>query len=115
LQKNQELWISGKLCSTGTVEGELPGKPVKMVMLPGEYVSDGIVLYTGNPQYANNVIESPGAHNGWAKTSYNWNPKFASNVTVKEEPNEQNQFNRVVLVNKNPLVSVIFIDWTLAN
>jgi len=36
-------------------------------------------------------------------------------VTVKEEPNEQNQFNRVVLLNKNPKVSIIFIDWTLAN
>ena len=115
LQKNEEFWISGKACSTGTVIGELPGKPVKFSVSPGNLSNDGIVLYTANPDYANNVIESPGARNGWNKTTYTWNPKYANDVTVKEAPAAQNQWNRVVLHSKNPKISVIVIDWSLVN
>jgi hypothetical protein len=115
LQKNEEFWISGKTCSTGTLIGQLPGKPVKFSVSPGNLSNDGIVLYTANPQYANNVIESPGAQNGWNKTTYTWNPKYANDVTVKEAPAAQNQWNRVVLHSKNPKISVVVIDWALVN
>jgi hypothetical protein len=114
LQKNEELWINGKACSTGTIVGELPGKPVKFSVSPGNLSSDGIVLFTANPEYANNVTESPGAQNGWNKTTYTWNPKYANDVTVKEAPAAQN-WNRVVLHSKNPKISVVVIDWVLVN
>lgn len=113
--KNAEFWISGKACSLGTIIGELPGKPVKFSVSPGNLSNDGIVLYTANPEYANNVTESPGARNGWNKTTYTWNPKFANDVTVKEAPAAQNQWNRVVLLSKNPRISVVVIDWSLVN
>jgi len=115
LQKNEEVAISGKSCSTGSLIGELPGKPVKFTVSPGNFSSDGMVLYTANPQYANSVIESPGAQNGWNKTTYTWNPKYANDVIVKEAPSEQNQWSRVMLQSKNPRVSVVVIDWTLVN
>ncbi len=115
LQKNQVVTINGKACSTGSLSGELPGKPVKFSILPGEMSSDGIVFFTANPQYANSVIESPGAQNGWNKTTYTWNPKNANEVTVKEAPAEQNQWNRVVLQSRNPRINVVIIDWTLVN
>jgi phosphatidylserine decarboxylase len=115
LQKNEELEINGKSCSTGTLIGELPGKPVKFSVSPGNLSNDGIVLYTANPDYANNVIESPGARNGWNKTTYTWNPKYANDVTVQETPAAQNQWNRVALHSKNPKISVIVIDWSLVN
>ena len=115
LQKNEEFWISGKTCSTGTLIGQLPGKPVKFSVSPGNLSNDGIVLYTANPQYANNVIESPGAQNGWNKTTYTWNPKYANDVTVKEAPAAQNQWSRVMLHSKNPKISVVVIDWALVN
>jgi hypothetical protein len=115
VQKNQEFWISGKSCSMGALIGELPGKPVKFSILPGEFLSGGIVLFTGNPQYANSVIESPGAQNGWSKTTYTWNPKYANDVVVKESPATQNQWNRIVLQSRNPRISVVVIDWTLVN
>jgi len=115
LQKNQEVVITGKSCSSGTLIGELPGKPLKFTVSPGDLSSDGIVLYTANPQYANNVIESPGAQNGWNKTVYTWSPKYANDVAVKESPSPQNQWNRLVLQSKNPKVAVIVIDWTLVN
>jgi proteasome lid subunit RPN8/RPN11 len=115
LQKNEELEIRGKSCSTGTLIGELPGKPVKFSLSPGDLSKDGIMLYTANPQYANSVIESPGAQNGWNKTIYTWNPKYANDVTVKEAPAAQNQWSRVVLHSKNPKISVVVIDWSLVN
>ena len=115
LQKNEELQINGKSCSTGTLIGELPGKPVKFSVSPGSLSNEGIVLYAANPAYANNVIESPGARNGWNKTTYTWNPKYANDVTVQEAPAPQNQWNRVALRIKNPKISVIVIDWYLVN
>jgi hypothetical protein len=114
LQKNQALIIKGKNCSTGTLIGELPARPIKFSLSPGDLSSDGIVLYTSNSQYANNVVEPPGAGNGWNKTIYTWNPKFASDVTVQEAPSSQNGWSGV-LRSRNPKISVIVIDWAIVN
>jgi hypothetical protein len=114
LQKNQALIIKGKNCSTGTLIGELPAHPIKFSLSPGDLSSDGIVLYTSNSQYANNVVEPPGAGNGWNKTIYTWNPKFASDVTVQEAPSSQNGWSGV-LRSRNPKISVIVIDWAMVN
>ena len=114
LQKNQTLIIKGKNCSTGTLIGELPSHPVKFSLSPGDLSSDGIVLYTSNSQYANNVVEPPGADNGWNKTIYTWNPKFANDVTAQETPSAQNGWSGV-LRSRNPKISVIVIDWAVVN
>jgi hypothetical protein len=71
------------------------------------------VLYTANPQYANSIIESPSAQNGWNKTIYTWNPKYANDVAVEEAPAPQNRWNRLVLRSKNSKISVVVIDWSL--
>lgn len=115
LQKNQPVAINGKNCSTGTLIGELPARPFKFSVSPGDLSADGIVLYTSNLQYANSVVEPPGAHNGWNKTVYTWNPKYANDVSVDEAPAAQNGWNRLVLRSKNPRISVIVIDWTAVN
>ena len=114
LQKNQTLIIKGKNSSTGTLIGELPSHPVKFSLSPGDLSSDGIVLYTSNSQYANNVVEPPGADNGWNKTIYTWNPKFANDVTAQETPSAQNGWSGV-LRSRNPKISVIVIDWAVVN
>ena len=113
LQKNQTLHVKGKNCSTGTLVGELPSRPFKFSVSPGDLSSDGIVLYTSNSQYAN-VVERPGAENGWNKTVFTWNPKFASDVIVEEAPSAQNGWSSV-LRSRNPKISVIVIDWALVN
>ena len=115
LQKNQPVTITGKNCSTGTVIGELPARPFKFSVSPGDLSSDGIVLYTSNLQYANNVVEPPGAENGWNRTVYTWNPKYANDVSVIESPAQPNQWSRIVLRSKNPKISVIVIDWIQVN
>jgi proteasome lid subunit RPN8/RPN11 len=115
LQKNQTLKINGKTCSTGTLIGELPLRPVKFSISPGDLSSDGIVLYTSNLQYANSVVEPPGAQNGWNRTIYTWNPRFANDIVVQEPPAPDNGWSRIVLRGKNPKMSVIVIDWALVN
>ena len=115
LQKNQPVTISGRNASSGTLIGELPGRPFKFAISPGDLSSDGIVLYTANMQYANSVVEPPGAQNGWNKTVYTWNPKFANDVSIDETPGSQNGWSRMVLHSKNPKISVIVIDWTAVN
>ena len=115
LQKNQPLAITGKTSSTGTLIGELPARPFKFSISPGDLSSDGIVLYTSNLQYANSVVEPPDAQNGWNKTVYTWNPKFANDISLDEGPAAQNGWSRMVLHSKNPKISVIVIDWTAVN
>ena len=115
LQKNQPVTINGRNSSTGTLIGELPARPFKFSISPGDLSSDGIVLYSANMQYANSVVEPPGAHNGWNKTVYTWNPKFANDVSVDEGPSAQNGWSRMVLRSRNPRISVIVIDWTAVN
>jgi hypothetical protein len=115
LHKYQDVVINGKYCSSGTIIGELPGKPMTFILSPGDLSSDGIVLFTTNPQYANSVIEPSNAQNGWSKTVYTWNPKYANEVTVLEAPAPQNQWNRLVIRCKNPKISVVVIDWALVN
>ncbi len=114
LQKNQTLIIKGRNSSTGTLIGELPSQPVKFSLSPGDLSSEGIVLYTSNSQYANNVVEPPGSENGWNRTIYTWNPKFASDVSVQETPSAQNGWSGV-LRSRNPKISVIVIDWAVVN
>jgi hypothetical protein len=115
LQKNQPVTINGRNSSTGTLIGELPARPFKFSISPGDLSSDGIVLYSANMQYANSVVEPPGAQNGWNKTVYTWNPKFANDISIDEGPAAQNGWNRLVLRSKNPKISVIVIDWTAVN
>jgi hypothetical protein len=115
LQKNQTLTINGRNCSTGTLIGELPLRPVKFSVSPGDLSSDGIVLYTSNLQYANSVVEPASAQNGWNKTVYTWNPRFANDIAIQESPASQNDWSRIVLRSKNPKLSVIVIDWALTN
>ncbi len=115
LQKNQPVAISGKNCSLGTIIGELPARAFRFSVSPGDLSADGIVLYTSNLQYANSVVEPPGVENGWNKTVYTWNPKYASDVSVEEAPAAQNGWSRITLRSKNPKISVLVIDWTAVN
>ncbi len=115
LQKNQSVTINGKNCSVGTIIGELPARAFRFSVSPGDLSSDGIVLYTSNLQYANSVVEPPGAENGWNKTVYTWNPKYANDMSVEEAPAAQNGWSRITLRSRNPKISVIVIDWTAVN
>jgi hypothetical protein len=113
LQQTGAITIEGRNATGGTVEGELPGRPVRVSVSPGDLSSDGLVLYTSNPQYRNNVVEPPGPQNGWNKTVYEPNAKRANDVTVAEPPGPQNGWKRLVLRSRNTKISVIVVDWSV--
>ena len=113
--KNGTITIDGKNSSVGSFSGELPAKPVRLSVSPGDLSSDGIVLYSSNLQYANSVLEPASQQNGWNKTVYTYNPRLAADIIVVETPDGKNGWNRLVLRNKNPKISVIVIDWAMVN
>jgi len=113
LQKSGTVIIDGASVSTGSLSGELPGKPVRFSVWPGDLTNDGIVLYTANLQGASRALESAGPQNGWNKTVYMFNPHRASDITVVELPASNNAWKRLVLRSKNPRISVIVVEWAL--
>jgi len=113
--KNGTITIDGKNSSVGTFSGELPAKPVRLSVSPGDLSSEGMVLYSSNMQYANSVLEPASQQNGWNKTVYTYNPRLATDIIVLETPDAKNGWNRLVLRNKNPKISVIVIDWAMVN
>jgi proteasome lid subunit RPN8/RPN11 len=113
LQRNAWVVIEGRNVSTGSLTGELPARPVHINVYPADLMNDGLVLYSANIKYAKKDTEPPGQHNGWNRTAYTWNPQHAQDVAVTEAPSSANNWSRVALRANNP-VSVIVIDWSLA-
>ena len=104
--------IQGRTTSSGSLNGELPGRPVHVTVYPADLSSDGLVLYSSNLKYAKTATEPPGQQNGWNKTLYTWDPHHSKALSVNEAPNPRNDWNRIVLQSRNSASSVIVIDWT---
>ena len=113
LPKNGTVTITGKKASAGALTGELPAKSVRIAVYPGDLAADGIVIFTPHTQYAKPLAESPGAQNGWNKTTYTFNQQRSGDVIVDEAPAAQNGWNRIVLRSKTGRFSVVVVDWTL--
>ena len=111
LPKNATLVIDGTHASTGSVSGELPGKPVRFSVWPGDLTNEGIVLYTASRQ-GSGAVESPGPQNGWNKTVYMPSKHHAADIAVEGIPAPNNSWKRLVLRSKSP-TSVILVEWTL--
>lgn len=112
LPKNGKLMIEGRTTSSGSLNGELPRRPVRITVYPADLSSDGLVLYSSNLKYAKTATEPPGQQNGWNKTLYTWDPHHSKALSVNEAPNPRNDWNRIVLQSRNSASSVIVIDWT---
>jgi hypothetical protein len=111
LPKNGTLVIDGARPSTGSVTGELPGRPVRFSVWRGDLRDDGIVLYTSSKQ-ATSALESPGPQNGWNKTVYMPDKHHSADIAVMGLPAANNSWKRLVLRSKSP-TSVILVEWTL--
>ena len=111
LPKNGKLMIQGRTTSSGSLNGELPGRPVHVTVYPADLSSDGLVLYSSNLKYAKTAVEPPGQQNGWNRTLYTWDPHHSQALSVNEAPGPRNDWNRIVLQSRNSAFSVIVIDW----
>ena len=111
LSKNQYLVFDRGEASIGSSSGGLPGRPVDVRVSPGDLTKDGMLVYTVSKPASSSTQESPGAHNGWNKTRYEWAPDRAADIEVVEAPGPENAWRRLVLRAKNPKHSIILIDW----
>lgn len=113
LRKNQSLQINGKEASLGILSASLPGYPVRVNVLPGEFTPQGLVIFTSNPRYQNvqNPVEPPGPTNGWNQTRYRYDPARAHSLIVTVPPSASNGWQGVALQNGDKNISMFVIDW----
>jgi hypothetical protein len=105
------LSIDGRQASGGVASGEFPGVAVRISVHPADLSAHGLAVFTaGLPRKP----EPPGPQNGWNATSYNQDPRRAGELLVIESPGAQNGWKKVVLRNDGRNISVVIIDWRVA-
>lgn len=116
LAKGAELSIQGKKASRGSVlSGELPAGALRVGAYPAELGAKSLRVYTANPAFATKPrTEPPSAANGWNMTEYVYDPKSLNQVIVERTPGSGSQ-SALTLRAGNKKVSVIVIEWQLAN
>jgi hypothetical protein len=110
MRRHDVVELDGKFASIGSLNGALPGVPVSLIILPAEFSSGGLVVYTTDAK-KHNRVEPPSAGNGWNKTTYIWDPERVKQLAVMEAPNANNRFSRLALRNDARRCSMILIDW----
>ena len=113
LRKNATLVIEGRNATSGTLTGELPGKPVQFRVYPGDLGDNGILVFTASAQDARKGWDSPGPQNGWNRIMYEFAPRTAADLEIQEAPGPGNGWKRLVLRCTNPRLSVILVKWSL--
>jgi hypothetical protein len=111
LRKNEDIVFEGGRASTGSANGALPGRPIRLTISPGSLTKNGLVIYTARLPRAGDSQEPPGPQNGWNKTVYEWEPSRTADIEVVEAPNASNAWKRLVLRAKNPKNSIIMVEW----
>ncbi len=115
LAANTTLTIEGRKASAGNVNAQLPGAPVRIGAYPAEMSSGGFTVFSTAPKYARgNVVEAPGAANGWNRTAFRPDARRAADIVVVEAPSAANNWSRVVLRSGPRAVNAIMLEWELA-
>jgi len=112
LPKNAVLTIEGRRASSGSVNAQLPGVPVRVGAFPAELSGGGFTVFSQNPKHAN-VAEPPGPQNGWNRTVYRSDARRAAEVTVVAAPEAGSGWTRV-LVRAERQLSALIIEWEIA-
>lgn len=109
LRKNAVLHITDRSASAGSLNGTLPGQPVKITVRPAELLDGAIAIYTSDSS-GNSKAEAPSRRNGWNVTLYKFDPKRAHDLAVIEKPAQNNNW-KLGIKSVNRPVSMIVIDW----
>jgi proteasome lid subunit RPN8/RPN11 len=111
LARGASVWIDGRQVSAGTATGELPGVPVRISVHPADLSGRGLTIFTASGRA---VREPAGPQNGWNPTAYTVDPRRAGELLVLESPSPQNGWKKLSFRNDTRGVSVIVIDWKVA-
>jgi hypothetical protein len=112
LSKKGVVEIDGSHPSLGSLAGALPGLPVALRVLPGEFSRGGLIVYTTDRGRAGKS-ERPSKSNGWNATEFRLDDTRARQVVILETPNRSNDFKRLVLRNDGRDLPVVLIDWSI--
>ena len=109
LPKGSVLHVTDLGPSTGSLNGSLPARPVKVSIHSAELLDGVIAVYIPDAN-SMRTAEAPGRRNGWNVTMYKFDPKHTHDLSLVESPAVDNNF-RLGIKSNNRQVSMIVIDW----
>jgi hypothetical protein len=112
LSRKGVVEIDGSHASIGALAGALPGLPVALRVLPGEFSRGGLIVYTTDRGRAGKS-EGASKSNGWNATEFRLDDTRARQVVILEAPNRSNDFKRLVLRNDGRDCPVVLVDWSI--
>ena len=107
--------IDGRRASAGSVNGSLPGVPVRVAVYPGEFSTTGLSVFSALPRHqAGSVTETRSAQNGWLNTRYVYDPGRARDAQISAAPSEAGGFKQLQIRGGDRAVSVVVVEWSVA-
>jgi hypothetical protein len=113
LSRRGVLEIERDRASAGYLNRALPGVPISVEALPGEFTPDGLLARTADPQDTGAALEAASPENGWNAIRYTYDPKSARDISVLEPPTAQTGWLRLTLRSESRDHSVIILRWHL--
>lgn len=115
LAPGRTITIDGRRASSGSVNGSLPGVPVRVVVYPGEFSTSGLSVYSASPRHqTGTVTEGRNSQNGWMNTRYVYDPARARDAQISAAPNESGGYRQIQIVGGERPVSVVVVEWAIA-
>ena len=115
LAPGRTVTIDGRRASTGSVNGSLPGVPVRVSVYPGEFSTSGLSVFSAAPRHqSGTVTEGRSAQNGWLNTRYVYDPARARDAQLGAAPAEAGGFKQLQFVGGERPVSVVVVEWSVA-
>lgn len=107
--------IEGRRASSGSVNGSLPGVPVRIAVYPAEFSTAGLSVFSALPRHqAGAVTEARSAQNGWMNTRYVYDPGRARDAQISASPSEAGGFKQMQIRGGERAVSVVVVEWAVA-
>jgi hypothetical protein len=113
LSRRGVLEIERDRASAGYLNRALPGVPISVEALPGEFTPNGLLARTADPQDTGAALEAASPENGWNAIRYTYDPKSARDISVLEPPTAQTGWLRLTLRSESRDHSVIILRWHL--
>jgi len=114
LPPGKTVTIDGRRASTGSVNGSLPGVPVRISVYPGEFSSSGLSVFSAAARHQSApVTENRSAQNGWLNTRYVYDPARARDATLAAAPGEASGFKQLQIAGGERPVSVVVVEWSV--
>ena len=115
LAPGKTVTIDGRRASSGSVNGSLPGVPVRVSVYPGEFSTAGLSVFSASPRHQNgSVIEGRNAQNGWLNTRYVYDPARSRDAMVSAAPSDAGGFKQLQIAGGERPVSVVVVEWSVA-